>query len=179
MIAISAGNHAQAVAYAAAEEGVDALVVMWQGASAAEDRRDARLRRRRRPRRDRARPGRSSGSIELLAETGRVLVHPHDDPLVIAGAGTVGLEIEEDAPDADVVIVAVGGGGLIAGIVAAIGDRMRIVAVEPELSRALRRGDRGRPSGAGRADGRSPTGSTRRSRARCRSSCAATSSACS
>ena len=56
---------------------------------------------------------------------------------MIAGAGTVGLEIEEDAPDADAVIVAVGGGGLIAGIAAAIGDRMRVVAVEPEQSRAL------------------------------------------
>ena len=43
---------------------------------------------------------------QLIAETGRTLVHPFDDPLVIAGAGTVGLEIEEDAPDADAVIVA-------------------------------------------------------------------------
>ena len=56
---------------------------------------------------------------------------------MLAGAGTVGLEIEEDAPDADAVIVAVGGGGLIAGIAAAIGDRVRVVAVEPETSRAL------------------------------------------
>ena len=53
---------------------------------------------------------------ELIEETGRTLVHPFDDPLVIAGAGTVGLEIEEDAPDADAVIVPVGGGGLISGI---------------------------------------------------------------
>jgi threonine dehydratase len=74
---------------------------------------------------------------ELEASTGRTLVHPFDDPLVLAGAGTVGLEIEEDAPDADAVVVPVGGGGLISGIVAAIGDRMRIVAVEPETSRAL------------------------------------------
>ena len=106
MIAISAGNHAQAVAYAAARDGVDALVVMWDGASRAEDRRDPRLRRDRRPRGDRARPRRSSASHELIEETGRTLVHPFDDPLVLAGAGTVGLEIEEDAPDADAVIVA-------------------------------------------------------------------------
>ena len=89
---------------------------------------------------------------QLMDETGRTLVHPHSDPVVVAGAGTVGLEIEEDAPDADAVIVAVGGGGLIAGITAAIGDRMRIVAVEPETSCALPRRDRGRPSGPGRAD---------------------------
>ena len=96
MIAISAGNHAQAVAYAAALEGIDALVVMWQGASAqkieatrgygatvdleATDPADAFER-----------------LAQLQVETGRTLVHPFDDPLVIAGAGTVGLEIEEDA----------------------------------------------------------------------------------
>ncbi len=52
---------------------------------------------------------------ELQEETGRDLVHPFDDPLVIAGAGTVGLEIEEDAPDADAVSSRVGGGGLVPG----------------------------------------------------------------
>ena len=62
---------------------------------------------------------------ELIEQTGRTLVHPFDDPVVLAGAGTVGLEIEEDAPDADVVVVPVGGGGLIAGIVAALGDAAR------------------------------------------------------
>jgi threonine dehydratase len=64
-------------------------------------------------------------------------VHPFDDPVVLAGAGTVGLEIEEDAPDADAVIVPVGGGGLISGIQTALRDRIRVVAVEPETSRAL------------------------------------------
>ena len=56
---------------------------------------------------------------------------------MIAGAGTVGLEIEEDAPDADVVIVPVGGGGLISGIQTALGGRMRVMAVEPDTSTAL------------------------------------------
>jgi threonine dehydratase len=135
-IAISAGNHAQAVAWAAAEEGVDALVVMWQGVSA--------------PKLAATRAYGASVDLEasgpvdafdrlrrLIDETGRTLVHPHDDPGVVAGAGTVGLEIEEDAPDADALIVAVGGGGLIAGLTAAIGDRVRIVAVEPEQSCAF------------------------------------------
>jgi threonine dehydratase len=136
VIAISAGNHAQAVAYAAAETGVDALLVMWQGASelkvaatrgygAAVDQVAT----------DPA--GAFARLDELLAETGRTLVHPFDDPVVIAGAGTVGLEVEEDAPDADAIVVAVGGGGLVAGIQAAIGDRTRVIAVEPEQSRAL------------------------------------------
>ena len=112
VIAISAGNHAQAVAYAAAEDGRRRARRDVGGRVRAEDRGDARLRRRRSTSRRRARRRRSSGSTQLLEETGRTLVHPFDDPVVIAGAGTVGLEIEEDAPDADVVIVAVGGGGL-------------------------------------------------------------------
>jgi threonine dehydratase len=136
VIAISAGNHAQAVAFAAREEGIDALVVMWQGASTqkiegtrgygatvdlvATD------------------PGGAFERLaELQAETGRTLVHPFDDPRVIAGAGTVGLEIEEDAPDADAVIVPVGGGGLISGIQTAVGSTMRVIAVEPVTSNAL------------------------------------------
>jgi threonine dehydratase len=136
VIAISAGNHAAAVAYAAVEEGVDALIVMWRGAS------QMKL--------DATRGYGASVDLEadgpadafdrlhaLIDETGRTLVHPFDDPVVLAGAGTVGLEIEEDAPDADAVIVPVGGGGLISGIQTALRDRIRVVAVEPETSRAL------------------------------------------
>jgi threonine dehydratase len=139
VIAISAGNHAQAVAYAAAEEGIDALVVMWQGASdqkivatrgygatvdlAATD------------------PSGAFARLDtLIAETGRTLVHPFDDPVVIAGAGTVGLEIEEDAGDVDAVFVAVGGGGLISGLQTALAGRVRVIAVEPETSQALHAG---------------------------------------
>jgi threo-3-hydroxy-L-aspartate ammonia-lyase len=69
-----------------------------------------------------------------------VLVHPFDDPAVLAGQGTVGLEILEDAPEPDVVLVPVGGGGLVSGIAVALkGMRpgVRVVAVEPELSPAL------------------------------------------
>ncbi len=146
VIAISAGNHAQAAAWAAAEEGVDALVVMWQGASeqkvaatrgygAAVDL-------------EASGPGEAFDRLHaLIEETGRTLVHPFDDPLVIAGAGTVGLEIEEDAPETDAVIVAVGGGGLVSGIQTALAGRMRVIAVEPELSTALHTGlERGEPT---------------------------------
>ena len=75
----------------------------------------------------------------LQAETGRVFVDPHSDPLVIAGHGTAGLEIEEDAPDFDAVVVGVGGGGLVSGLVAALPGR-RVIAVEPELAQSLHAG---------------------------------------
>ena len=73
---------------------------------------------------------------ELIAESGRTLVHPFDDPLVIAGQGTVALELLEDAPQVETIVVPVGGGGLVAGIAAAAPDR-RVVAVEPERSTAV------------------------------------------
>ena len=136
VIAISAGNHAQAVAYAAAEEQVDALVVMWQGAS--EQKIAATRGYVATVDLEATGPGDAFDRLhELIESTGRTLVHPFDDPVVIAGAGTVGLEIVEDAPDVDAVIVGVGGGGLVSGIQTAIGDRVRVVAVEPETSIAL------------------------------------------
>ncbi len=139
VIAISAGNHAQAVAFAAAEEQIDALVVMWQGASeqkiAAARAYGATIDL------EASGPGDAFDRLnELIEQTGRTLVHPFDDPVVIAGAGTVGLEILEDAPDTDAVVVAVGGGGLISGIQTAIGDRVRVIAVEPDTSTALHTG---------------------------------------
>jgi len=72
----------------------------------------------------------------LRNESGRTLVHPFDDPYVVAGQGTVGLEIGEELPDVDVVVVPVGGGGLVSGIATALPGK-RIVGVEPEGSTAL------------------------------------------
>jgi len=139
VIAISAGNHAQAVAFAASESGADALVVMWQGAS--EQKIEATRAYGATVDLEAANPTEAFERLrELQEHTGRTLVHPFDDPLVIAGAGTVGLEIEEDAPDADAVIVAVGGGGLVSGIQTAIGASKRVIAVEPDTSRALHEG---------------------------------------
>ena len=143
VIGISAGNHAQALAYGAALEGVDALIVMWQGVS--EQKLEA----------TRAYGGTvdlaASDPVaaferlhQLVAETGRTLVHGFDDPQVIAGHGTIGLELEEDAAEADVILVPAGGGGLVSGIAAAVDAR--VVAVEPEGSRALHEGLKaGRP----------------------------------
>jgi threonine dehydratase len=139
VIAISAGNHAQAVAFAASEAGTDALVVMWQGAS--EQKIEATRAYGATVDLHATDPGEAFQRLaELHQASGRTLVHPFDDPVVIAGAGTVGLEIEEDAPDADAVIVAVGGGGLVSGIQTAIGARTRVIAVEPETSQALHEG---------------------------------------
>ncbi len=146
VIAISAGNHAQATAYAASAEDVDALVVMWQGAS--EQKIEATRAYGAQVDLEAHNPGEAFERLHtLIGETGRTLVHPFDDPLVLAGQGTVGLEIEEQAPDVDAVIVPVGGGGLIGGIQAAIGDRVRVIAVEPELSQALHQAiEAGRPT---------------------------------
>jgi threonine dehydratase len=139
VIAISAGNHAGALAYAAAQQGIDALVVMWRTASAmkiaaargygatvdveAEDI-----------------PAAFARLDQLQHETGRTLVHPYDDPLVMAGQGTVGLEILEDVPAVEIVLVPVGGGGLISGIATAVKGMkpdIRVIAVEPERSPAM------------------------------------------
>jgi threonine dehydratase len=139
VISISAGNHAQALAYASGVEGIDALVVMWQTASpmkiaaargygATIDTEAPDI------------PAAFDRLDELIESTGRTLVHPYDDPLVMAGQGTVGLEILEDAPQADVILVQVGGGGLVSGVATAVkGLRSgaRVVAVEPERSPAL------------------------------------------
>ena len=146
VIAISAGNHAQATAFAAAAEGVDALVVMWRGAS--EQKIAATRGYGATVDLEVGGPAEAFDRLhELIEQTGRTLVHPFDDPVVIAGAGTVGLEIEDDAPDADAVVVPVGGGGLISGIQTALAGRMRVIAVEPELSTALHSGlEHGEPT---------------------------------
>ena len=138
VIGISAGNHAQALAYCSRLEGVDCLVVMWEGASAQK----IEATRGYGAQVDLKASG-PAGAFERLAElieeTGRTLVHPFDDLLVISGQGTVGLEAFEDVPEASVIVVPCGGGGLVSGIAAAAEGR-RVVAVEPELSPALNRG---------------------------------------
>ncbi|MGQ0548872.1 MAG: threonine ammonia-lyase [Armatimonadota bacterium] len=155
VVTISAGNHAQAVAYAAAPEGLRCVVVMPTSAV----------------------PGkvtacRAFGAEVVLHGTtareafahfedlqrreGLIPVHPFDDPDVIAGAGTVGLEILEDVPGASLVVVPIGGGGLIGGIASALrgmGSRARIVGVEPVGSNAMRAAlDAGRPVAIERID---------------------------
>ena len=140
VIAVSAGNHAQALAWGAAQEGIDALVVMWRGASEAKI--AATLGYGAVVDLQSNDPAEAFDRLhELCEETGRFFVHPFDDPLVVAGQGTVGLEILEDVPDVDTVVVATGGGGLVSGIAAAcVPAGVRVVAVEPELAPALHDG---------------------------------------
>jgi threonine dehydratase len=135
----SAGNHAQAVAWAAAAEGVDCLVEMWDGVSAFK----VEATRGYGATVDLSSPDPAAAyerTLEVVEREGRVFVHPHSDPLVVAGHGTVALELLEDLPDLETIVVGVGGGGLVSGIVAAVDGRARVVAVEPERSPAFSAG---------------------------------------
>jgi threonine dehydratase len=140
VIGVSAGNHAQALAWGAREEGIDALVVMWEGASQAKL--DATRAYGASVDLEASGPGDAFARLdELRHETGRMYVPPFDDPLVIAGQGTVGLEILADVPHVDTIVVGTGGGGLVSGIAAAcVPAGVRVVAVEPERSNALQLG---------------------------------------
>ncbi|MDF5755656.1 threonine/serine dehydratase [Spongiactinospora sp. TRM90649] len=73
-----------------------------------------------------------AASLKRAAETGALDVHAYDQPEVVAGQGTLGLELREQIPGLDTVLIAVGGGGLVAGVAAALGDTAEVVAVEPE-----------------------------------------------
>jgi len=135
----SAGNHAQAVAWAAREASVDCVVEMWESASAFKIERTraygATV--------DTSSPDPAAAydrALELVDQEGRVFVHPHSDPFVVAGHGTLALELLEDVPELETVVVGVGGGGLVSGIVAALDGRARVVAVEPERSPAFSAG---------------------------------------
>ena len=139
VIAPSSGNHGQAVAYAARMFGAPCTVVMPVTVTAAK----------------RAGAERYGASVvlagtttteriaraeEIAAQTGAIVVPPYDHPLIIAGQGTLGLEIAEDLPDVRNVIVAVGGGGLSSGVATAIKLRCphaRVIAVEPDEVRKL------------------------------------------
>ncbi|MEV0416983.1 threonine/serine dehydratase [Streptosporangium canum] len=78
-------------------------------------------------------------SVKRAAESGALEIHAYDQAEVVAGQGTVGLEVLEQSGGVDTVLVAVGGGGLVAGITAAVAGRARVVAVEPELIPTLHR----------------------------------------
>lgn len=132
VVAASAGNHAQGVALASRQAGIRATIVMPEGAPITK-----------------VEKTRALGANVILAglgyddafrkaqeiqrETGAVFVHAFDDPLVIAGQGTVGLELLEDLPDLEAVLVPIGGGGLISGVACAIKEQrpdIEIIGVE-------------------------------------------------
>ncbi|SHF13158.1 threonine dehydratase [Desulforamulus putei DSM 12395] len=132
VVAASAGNHAQGVALASSQASIPATIVMPEGAPITKVERtrsyganvvlagqgyDDAFRRAR----------------EIQRETGAVFVHAFDDPLVIAGQGTIGLELLEDLPEVEAVLVPIGGGGLISGIACAIKEQrpqVQMIGVE-------------------------------------------------
>jgi threonine dehydratase len=160
VVAPSSGNHAQAVALAAKLYGVPAVVVMPTTVTAAKrsgaERLGARIELA-----GTTTAHRMARAEELVRDEGLTLVPPYDHPMIIAGQGTVGLEVAADLPDVDTVLVPVGGGGFSAGVAAAIKlslPNARVIGVEPsgapKLSRAR---EAGRPvrleHSAGLADG--------------------------
>lgn len=139
IVAASAGNHAQGVAYAAKELGIKATIVMPSQTPLIKVEAtkeygvevvlfgdcydDAHEK-----------------ALEIMEERGATLVHPFDDPMVIAGQGTIGLEVLEALPEVDAILVPVGGGGLISGIAAAvkaINPKIKVIGVEPEGAQTL------------------------------------------
>ena len=160
VIAPSSGNHAQAVALAAKLFGIPATVVMPTTVTPAKrggaERLGARVVLAGTTTADRM-----QRAVEIARQEGSTIVPPYDDPLIISGQGTVGLEIVEDAPHARTVLVPVGGGGLSAGVATAVkllDPSIRVIGVEPtgapKLSRARAAGAPVRlPSTTGLADG--------------------------
>ncbi|WP_134668339.1 threonine ammonia-lyase [Halorussus marinus] len=147
VVTASAGNHAQGVALAATKSGVDAKIVMPENAPISkvkatrdygatvllhgDDYNDAQEK-----------------AHEIETEEGRTYVHAFDDEMVMAGQGTIGLEIVEDAPDLDTVVVPIGGGGLIAGIATAVKAQRpdaRVIGVQAagasSAAQSLRKGE--------------------------------------
>lgn len=139
VITYSSGNHGQAVAFAAQRVGVPAVIVMPETAPA------AKVEGVKRWGGEVVFAGRTSeerytAALRLAEERGYAVIPPYDHLDIIAGQGTVGLEIVEDLPTADHVVVPVGGGGLAAGIttaLAALAPEARITGVEPEGAAAL------------------------------------------
>lgn len=146
VVAYSSGNHAQAVAYAAAVYGIPAHLVMPRETPSIK----VEATRRHGAEVVLCGPGeRERVAEEVLEQTGGVLVPPFDHPDVIAGQGTIGLEIVEDLPAVDNVLVPVSGGGLASGIgtaIKALCPQAKVIGVEPELAAdtadALSRGHR-------------------------------------
>jgi threonine dehydratase len=146
VVAPSSGNHAQAVALAAQLLGAPAIVVMPTTVTTAKragaERLGARVELAGTTTADRM-----ARALEIVRDEGATLVPPYDDPLIIAGQGTVGLEVVQDLPEVATVLVPVGGGGLSAGVAAAVKlhrPKARVIGVEPEgapkLSKAWRAG---------------------------------------
>ena len=152
VIAVSAGNHAQGVAYNAQKMGIPATIVMPQTTPF------TKVRQTRRygaevvlvEGNDLAAAG--PHAEELQAKHGLTFVHPYDDPAIMAGQGTVALEMLEDAPDIDMLVVPIGGGGLISGmaiLAKALKPQIEIIGVEAKQYPSAYQSLRGIPPSSG------------------------------
>lgn len=141
IICSSAGNHAQGVAYAARVHGIPATVVMSVNAP------EAKVAATRGYGATVIQHGKVwddayARSLEIQEEKGLTYIHPFDDPTLIAGQGTLGLEIIEDVPAVDYVLVPIGGGGLISGVamaIKAVNPSVKIIGVESSGAPAMKR----------------------------------------
>lgn len=131
VVAASGGNHGVAVAYAAQQLGVQATIFVPSITSPAKVDRIRAYGAETVVGGDRYADA-LAASQQRIGETGALGIHAFDQIETLLGQGTVGLEIEADAPDADTLLVAVGGGGLIGGVASWLGGRTRIVAVESD-----------------------------------------------
>jgi threonine dehydratase len=151
VVTVSAGNHAQALAWAARAEGVGCTVVMPVTASESKAAASAGYGA------EVIRHGTSMEAFakarELAESRGLTFVHPFDDEDILAGAGTAGLELLDQLDDVDVVVVPIGGGGLIGGVASALklaNPKVRVFGVEPVGASVMRQSlDAGRPLRAG------------------------------
>ena len=146
VIACSAGNHAQGVAYAASKLGIEATVVMPEFASI------SKIEATKGYGGKVLLHGRTfdeaqEKALEVSRETGKIFISPYDDLDVIAGQGTIGLEVLEQLPEVDMIIVPIGGGGLISGIASAIKTikpKVKVVGVQtksfPSMYNAIAKG---------------------------------------
>jgi threonine dehydratase len=150
VVAASSGNHAQALSLAAALHGTQATILMPQDAPASKRAATAGYGAQV-IEYDRYGDDREALASALARDRGLTLVHPYDEPLVMAGQGTAGLELAEEVPGLEAVLVPVGGGGLISGVATAVRSLqpgVLVIGVEPEASddtrRSLRAGRRER-----------------------------------
>jgi len=152
VVAMSAGNHAQGVAHHARRLGIPATIVMPEGTPFIKIDRTEAYGAKVVLKGDSLTAARQAADT-LAREQGLVLVHPYDDPAVIAGQGTIALELLTDRPDLDTLVVPIGGGGLISGIAVAakaLNPEIEIVGVQsslyPSMYRLIRGMDPGPPA---------------------------------
>jgi len=141
VVATSSGNHGKALSWAAQRAGVKATIFM--PADAYPNKIEACREYDAEVILGESREAAEEGCAERV-RGGAVLIHPYDDPRTVEGAGTVGLEIAQDWPEVDVVVLPVGGGGLLSGsslaLRRALGDRIKVVGVEPAGAASMSRG---------------------------------------